>query len=245
MISALLFSACFKVSLTGIITPEYTAIYQVTAEIDLNGFEYSQQMLAQESLIKLHEYWSNIGYDSQISFDNEKYAIYFKTQKQCLSYEEAFEELYKLMTDYYSPLQALSYSYISYENYSQYQIKGSMDISHSLDNEVYDLLQENIKKIIEDEKESINANITFVLPNQENLTQDSSMTKSFVFDISPYRITEFEFSGNINNPDIVNGNISSINKFNYYKTLQYILGIVFIIILFATFYLINKFLKKK
>ena len=165
ILAVLLSSAgCAKIVLRGEISPDYLATYHGELEIDLSKYEYSQSTLAQESLLKLSEYWKSIGYESQLSAAGETYYIYFSKQVQCESYEDAFAKLFEMMADEYSPFSSLSYEYTPYSNFSEYKIAGSIDARNIIDSEAYETMNDEVKGKIDEEMNNLDASIEFLLP---------------------------------------------------------------------------------
>lgn len=244
ILMSLIFTGCVEINIIGEIDPYFMVTYKGDVELNLSGYQYSQQTLAQESIIDLCEYWKEIGYECQVEFDDEMYSIYFQKQVQCQSYDEAFKVLFDMMTDEYSPFTSLSYVYIPYENYSDYTITGSMDISDALDMDVYNALNESIKTTVSNEMKNLNANIQFVLPNQENISQSPTLTKTYMAKIQPDSTTDFVFQGRIYNPNISAETKEIINNYNNYNKLSFVLGGILGILLVLTIITVVK-LKKK
>ena len=231
-------AGCMQVSIIGKIDSSFLITYQGEVEINLSKYEHTQQALAQESLLKLSKYWQDIGYESQVNLETEKYHIYFKKQKQCASYEEAFKELFALMTDEYSIFSNLSYVFTSYENYSEYEIHGSIDATNILDMDVYNTLQEDIREIVDSEINNLDAVIGFDIPNHDN--QESSTGSAYKYHVIPYKLNNFTYNGKI-----INSTTSNYGGFNnnasYYHTLNYVLsGILLILIILAIFLVIKQ-----
>lgn len=244
LLISLIFTGCAEINITGAIDPDFMVTYKGDIEIDLSGYQYSQQNLAQESLINLCNYWKEIGYESQVEFTDEVYNVYFKKQIQCENYDEAFKVLFETMTDEYSPFDALSYVFIPYENYSDYTVKGSVDISDAFDMDVYDALNEDIKTEINTEMQNLNANIKFVLPNQDNISQPYTMIKTYTTPITANDATNFVFQGRIYNPDVSAETKNVIDNYNNYNKLNFVLAGILGVLLVLTIIVIAK-LKKK
>ena len=242
LIFILAFSACVKVNIIGEIDSDYKSTYRGEVELSLSKYSNAQQSLAQESLLKLSEYWKSIGFESQVSIESE---TYYEKQKQCKDYEEAFAELFKMMTDEYSPFASLSYEYVSYSNFSNYKISGSVDATSMLDEQVYSNLNYEIKTKVDNEMDDLNAKITFILPNEEGFNLSSSSIDNYVIDIQNDSLTEFEFSGKAYNPDIAQQNSEIIEKYIYYTNLKYILIGILSIIMILVLLLLTKIRKSK
>lgn len=242
---ALTLTGCITVTIKGEINSDFTAIYQGEIQLNLSRYEYSQQSLAQESLLKLSEYWQSIGYESHVTLDSEIYHVYYKKQKQCQNYEEAFEELFKLMTDEYSPFYSLSYEYTPYENFSEYQVTGRIDIQDAIDMDVYNAMNDDIKQQIDSQMENLDATVELILPHQESFDQPTSLSKTYIVAILADSITEFEFNGTIYNLDITQDNREVLEKYNYYNKLKYILIGILTVLIILTLVLVIRTNKNK
>ena len=111
--------------------------------------------------------------------------------------------------------------------------------------EVFNDLQEDIQQQIDNEMKNLNASIMFILPNQENLSQSSSISKTFTTPIFADQPTSFSFNGKINNPALVSGNVNTIVKYNNYNTLKYMLLFFLLVLAALTAYLLMKIRKSK
>lgn len=245
ILSTAVFSGCIKIELKGEIDQNYLAVYQGSIELNLGKYEYSQQALAQESLLKLSTYWKSIGYESQVSIENDTYYVYFIKQIQCSSYEEAFEELFNLMSDDYSPFSDLSYSYTSYSSYSEYEYSGSLDISDFYDIDVYSDMQDSIKTTIDDELNNLDASVVFVLPNQDNASQPPSFTKTFTTELKYNETNEFNIKGKVISSDVASNNTAAGLQYSNYRILPYIFTVILSILVILTLIIIHKLRKSK
>lgn len=244
LIFVLLFSGCIQINIKGEIDPSFLVTYQGEIELNLSDYQYSQQTLVQENLLQLCDYWKSIGFDSQVEFNTDAYYIYFKKQVQCQSYEQAFEVLFNMMTDEYSPFSALSYTYIPYENYSDYIVSGSLDISNAFDMDVYNSLNDEIKSTISNEMQDLNANIEFIIPHQDSISQSPLLTKTYSTQIQTEKSTQFDFQGRIYNSDISSETKILIADYNSYSQLSYVLAGFLAILLILTIIVVIKLNKK-
>jgi len=239
------FSGCAKIVLTGEITPDYLAVYHGDMEIDLSKYDYSQSALAQENLLKLSEYWKSIGYESQLSAAGETYQLYFRKQVQCESYEDAFNKLFEMMTDEYSPFSSLSYEYTPYSNFSEYKITGSIDTRGIIDSEAYETINDEIKSNIDEEMNNLDASIEFLLPNQDSYNQAADSIKTFSSQILGETVNDFVFEGKIFNQQVAEENKDVIEMYKYYNRLKYILAIILIAFIILTISIAAKMKKAK
>ncbi|MBN2879323.1 MAG: hypothetical protein JXN65_06785 [Clostridia bacterium] len=239
------FSGCASIVLRGEITPDYLAVYHGEAEIDLSNYDYSQITLAQESLLKLSEYWKSIGYESQLSAEGETYHLYFQKQVQCESYEDAFDKLFEMMTDEFSPFSSLSYEYTPYSNFSEYKIAGSIDTRGIIDSDAYETINDEIKGNIDEEMNNLDASIEFILPNQDSYSQPADSVKTFSSQILGETVNDFVFAGKIFNQRVAEENKDVIEMYQYYNRLKYILAIILVAFIILTITIARKMRKAK
>ncbi len=238
-------TSCAQIDLTGTIDTDFLVTYQGNAKFDLSEYSYSQQALAQDSLLKLSEYWTQIGYECDVSLQEKIYTVYFKKQEQCSGYEEAFETLFKMMTGEYSPFTSLAYEYQSYDNLSEYKISGSLDTRGIFDEEVLKNLNEEIKQQIADEMNSAELTVNFILPNHQSLKEIISHLDVFIVEINQNSLNEFEIQGTIYGPEIIDKNSETVKKYDYYSKLKYVLAFILIIIALLTVILMIRIKKHR
>ena len=240
ILSAAIFSGCANIEINGQIDPDFLVTYGGIAEFNLSQYSTAQKSLTQESLLTLSEYWKDAGYSSEVTLDGESYAIYFSKQKQCNDYEEALDTLFIMMTDEYSPLSSLSYLLVPYENLSEYNIKGSIDIHGFFDSEVLLNLNEGLQNQIAEELQKSDISLNFILPNHANLSDINRPSETFKIEINTDSITNFEISGQLYNSKIAAINAEIVEKYRYYTQLKYVLGAVLFIIIILTIVVLSK-----
>ncbi len=238
-------TSCAKIDVTGTINTDFLVTYQGNARFDLSKYSYSQQALAQDSLLKLSEYWTQIGYECDVILHEEIYTVYFKKQEQCSGYKEAFESLFKMMTGEYSPFTSLAYEYQAYDNLSEYKISGSLDTQNIFDEEVLKNLNDEIRQQITDEMDSAELTINFILPNHPSLKEIISQLDVFTVEINQDSLNEFEIQGVIYGPEIIEKNSETVEKYDYYSKLKYILAVILTIIVFLSVLLLIRIKKHR
>ncbi|MEX1378142.1 MAG: hypothetical protein AB1Z23_11810 [Eubacteriales bacterium] len=196
--------------------------YRGDIEINLKQYENSQHAVTQDTLLQLSEYWKEIGFESEVQVDGNIYHTYFLKQKQCTSYEEAFAELFKMMSDEYSPFKSLSYKYTHYQNYDEYNITGQIDVQQVIDKEALAALPADIQEVINNEINNMSAYIIFDLPNYEN-TPPTSVAEA-KYDILYNEIASFSYTGKIDSEFTNTDTVAEDIDLRYYNMLNFILA---------------------
>ena len=198
--AALVLTSCAQLGITAEIDADNNVSY--TYEITITGMSeddinYNE---TKSYLGKIMRYWSDEeGFDTSLESQDGTLRMTAVLEKQCDSRQEAFEELYKYMTNSVSPFESVEYEYSQNFYYEDYSLTSAVSFEGMVDDDIYSVYPTTVGDDIDEFLSSLTCTVTFSLPLNESDISDEVTQNVVIKNIPLEGESEISISGVINN----------------------------------------------
>lgn len=199
VVGMMLFAGCGTLDIKAEITEDNLVTYSYTIIVTEIEDDEKNNKSIESLLIAINSHWNDIGFDSELTTDNETSTLTCTMQKQCDSRQQAFETLHEFMTNEITLFDSAEYSYIKDYYKEEYLIQSQINLKGIVSDQVYEVYPAVVGENIDEVLDSIVCKAVFSLPVNQSETSDVIKTETKTFDIPLDQAVNISIDGQIAN----------------------------------------------